>query len=1094
LAAHHPELHIERQPATQARYSIFAILESGQILRGLRALDHVPGIQRLKASIACNPDDARRVKRQRRRAQVDIIEPHSMAELIVGTRSAPDLIRYISYPLLSDAAVLVIRHVGASALDLVAAALSPSATGHEWPLHLLDPEGPVCLAIPEGSDGLARVDGHVDTIDAASFSRDSTTLITIGRDRTAKFWNPRSSRLIGSLFDEGRDFQTVQINPGRADGDVLTIADDKLRIWSWPDLSLRYAHRYSESHAQYSPDGTRIAASSILAMTSLRDAQSMEEIESFLGRVTYSADGAVFSVTSSVSQNDWISIYDAGSLEKTCSFSGHSPSFSPDGLRVASIEDHFWQSDILIRDVKTGETLKSLEQVGGSSSSLFRDLRPRSVVFGPDGSHLLVRDYSGNISIWRWDKETDELVWGKDISDGSPGFTPDGSNVFSTDAAATELLDLETGSRRLEAPGQIVSFGGTRLMALGRRSGGAAIDVWCLENLEKRYTLPGHSAVFSPDACWIVTLLDDSRAVICRAADGTGRRNVGCNRVLVRAPPLNGKQSRDIDPLAPPHGPIFYQIFSEAGSAGAADAASSRVIRSIRRDAKAASVRPRCSIRISAPDKVSPGQVFLLGVTAAWEVPQTPARAGVTSSRRTKPESGALVSIRLNPVSGFDLDDEAAKLLDVHAGGDASAVSFQLKAKSEALGSHEIELRIYQDFERLGILKTAVEVAAGEIWPSPKQISLRYPDRTRERVKTPPPDVVLYVDCRNVAGRDTLHYSYRWIQNGGQEIEAGSVLLETSVAAYVAAQYDGLDRLLSPSPGAARSRRALGRLAETGRNLYRDLFSDELKEFYRQLPRSVRTMLIYSNEASIPWELTKPSGPELKPFAGDFFCLRFEMSRWHDGRGQRIKPGSRLRVLSPVVPVCNSLAVREELRFLRELPRNWPPLATTTPLSKTAWDVLGLMEAGTTSFFHFAAHRAAPSQEARRPSIAAGMDHLDVEHIHGSFVEGLLCSEPFVFMNACQWTRRHTGLDRSSGWIPSLLEFGCCGVVAADWNVGDATATEFAAAFYNALLAGGTAAGAVRRARRELCKAHPTDATPLAYRLYAHPNLRVEVG
>src|SRR5262249_33593470 len=146
---------------------------------------------------------------------------------------------------------------------------------------------------------------------------------------------------------------------------------------------------------------------------------------------------------------------------------------------------------------------------------------------------------------------------------------------------------------------------------------------------------------------------------------------------------------------------------------------------------------------------------------------------------------------------------------------------------------------------------------------------------------------------------------------------------------------------------------------------------------------------------------------------------------WHDSAGQRVEPAARIRVISPVAAVSHSPAVHEEIGYLRGLPRKRPLLAATRPLPVLAWDVMGMMEAGMTGLFHFAAHGATPARAAEAASIAVGADHLTADDIHNTFADGLQRSEPFVFMNGDRAARPVAGAKPSDSWAPRLLESGC---------------------------------------------------------------------
>src|SRR5262249_47691088 len=110
------------------------------------------------------------------------------------------------------------------------------------------------------------------------------------------------------------------------------------------------------------------------------------------------------------------------------------------------------------------------------------------------------------------------------------------------------------------------------------------------------------------------------------------------------------------------------------------------------------------------------------------------------------------------------------------------------------------------------------------------------------------------------------------------------------------------------------------------------------------------------------------------------------------------------------------------------------------------------------------------------------------------YAQGLQRSAPLVFMNACHSARQDQGLTRAEGWVERMLEFGCSGFIGANWQIHDQLASRFAIEVYDGGFKGKTIASAVRQARLQLRRDSPGNATWLAYSLYAHPNMRVQIG
>jgi WD40 repeat protein len=75
------------------------------------------------------------------------------------------------------------------------------------------------------------LDGHLDAVLAAAFSRDGRRVITASRDRSARLWDSASGQE-ERLFREGHEFTTSTVTFFQQDTRLLTSAlDNSTRIW-----------------------------------------------------------------------------------------------------------------------------------------------------------------------------------------------------------------------------------------------------------------------------------------------------------------------------------------------------------------------------------------------------------------------------------------------------------------------------------------------------------------------------------------------------------------------------------------------------------------------------------------------------------------------------------------------------------------------------------------------------------------------------------------------------------------------------------------------------------------------------------------------
>jgi TPR repeat protein len=113
--------------------------------------------------------------------------------------------------------------------------------------------------------------------------------------------------------------------------------------------------------------------------------------------------------------------------------------------------------------------------------------------------------------------------------------------------------------------------------------------------------------------------------------------------------------------------------------------------------------------------------------------------------------------------------------------------------------------------------------------------------------------------------------------------------------------------------------------------------------------------------------------------------------------------------------------------------------------------------------------------------------------------EGDPAAHPFYFFNACDLGQSDKELSYVAGWGPALMRSGAAGYLGALYEVGDASATRFAAHFYAGLKANlasnrpWTMAELVTQARQQTY-AESNDPTALAYVLYAKPFMKLVAG
>lgn len=115
--------------------------------------------------------------------------------------------------------------------------------------------------VPSG-ELLVTIEGHKGPVRTAAFSPDDTRLVTAGDDHTARLWNPTNGARLATLEGHSLPITHTEFSP---DGfRVLTVSDDRTaRVWSAgitnPIRTLRQ-HRGPVNKVVYSPAGHRLVS------------------------------------------------------------------------------------------------------------------------------------------------------------------------------------------------------------------------------------------------------------------------------------------------------------------------------------------------------------------------------------------------------------------------------------------------------------------------------------------------------------------------------------------------------------------------------------------------------------------------------------------------------------------------------------------------------------------------------------------------------------------------------------------------------------------------------------------------------------------
>lgn len=91
----------------------------------------------------------------------------------------------------------------------------------------------VIKLFPQGEEkGALELKGHTGAVLGIGFAQNNTSLVSIGADKTIRFWNPADGKAI-STYGAGTDLNGLAVNPNNA-AVYTTSADGFLRSWQMP--------------------------------------------------------------------------------------------------------------------------------------------------------------------------------------------------------------------------------------------------------------------------------------------------------------------------------------------------------------------------------------------------------------------------------------------------------------------------------------------------------------------------------------------------------------------------------------------------------------------------------------------------------------------------------------------------------------------------------------------------------------------------------------------------------------------------------------------------------------------------------------------
>jgi WD40 repeat protein/serine/threonine protein kinase/tetratricopeptide (TPR) repeat protein len=337
---------------------------------------------------------------------------------------------------------------------------------------------------------LATFHGHQHSVYCVAFSPDGTQIASGSSDQTVKLWfaTPNLQLTVTTYMNQVRG---VAFSP---DGHLVASAQifgrGNLRLWdpATGEERLSFEHEGGGGAVAFSPDGQRLAASSLSQYVRIWDATTGRQLLTLKGTqravwpsVAFSPDGHLLAqadndrsvklwdtttgrrvhtlhghsaaanavafspdrrILASASEDKTVKLWDVATGREVLTLKGHlAPvhglAFSPDGRKLASVGGDFGHpGEAKVWDPSTG---RELAQLHGHTELV------RCVAFSPDGRRLATG--SADLTIKLWDTATGQDVFtlrGHSAVVSGLAFSPDGRRIVSGSCDSTEKVwDLD---------------------------------------------------------------------------------------------------------------------------------------------------------------------------------------------------------------------------------------------------------------------------------------------------------------------------------------------------------------------------------------------------------------------------------------------------------------------------------------------------------------------------------------------------------------------------------------------------------------------------------------------------------------------------
>jgi hypothetical protein len=302
-----------------------------------------------------------------------------------------------------------------------------------------------------------------------------------------------------------------------------------------------------------------------------------------------------------------------------------------------------------------------------------------------------------------------------------------------------------------------------------------------------------------------------------------------------------------------------------------------------------------------------------------------------------------------------------------------------------------------------------------------------------------------------------------------------------------------LARLMTAREGKANLYGCLSGPSKEIRDNMPPKFFDLLRQVAAKVgKRRPLTVLFYTEDSHIPWELAAVDKPLLDTAAPPFLAAQVAVGRWVPGVGTKPRPpfpppdsakGITMAVINAKYPGKGQWGpLRESVAEANDLIEKFH----ATLISADVKTVARRLARPRADVLHFACHG-----NFDRRGVEDGLIMIDGTALTREEIEDLdLRRRPFVFLNACQTGRESESLGDYAGLAQAFLVAGASGVIAPRWAINDGVARSLAVRFYDRVRKGERPAEVMRQERRRFqSDPPPRSSTWMSYVFYGHPQM-----